>query len=139
MPPSLLLFQAAAAASVQFVCIVLVSLFLVCCCIPSLHQPVRELVRPWVVFHVEGGLPWVAWAQQYQGPWLTQAAQHSDKTVSVPFYVSRSAACDWGAAIMTACLLLTVCVPPLLDCRGLCCRPSSGWVSQSSGCTLSFW
>jgi len=82
-----LLAEATATALFQLVCASLVSLFVVFCCIPSLHLPVRELVRPWVVFHVEGGLAWVSAAQKFQAPWLTRLFEHSSHSVSVSFYV----------------------------------------------------
>lgn len=88
MASSLALFQALAIASCQLVCIVLIALFIVFCCIPSLHQPVRELLRPWVIYHVERGLGWVAWAQRHERAWLTHLFDMSDKTVGVGFYVS---------------------------------------------------
>lgn len=77
-----------ATAAVQGVCVFLVLLFLVFCCIPWLHQPIRQLVRPWVVFHVEGGLAWVAAAQRHRRPWLTNLFERSSHSVSVGFYGS---------------------------------------------------
>lgn len=85
---TVLLFEATATAIFQSVCVWLVSIFIVFCCIPSLHEPVRKLIRPFVVYHVETGLEWVAFAQRFERPWLTQLFKQSSHTVSVPFYVS---------------------------------------------------
>ena len=85
--PASLLFEATATASFQFVCVFLVSTFIVFCCIPRLHSSVRELVRPSVLFWVERGIDWNVWAQQYKRPWLTNLFEQSSHSVSVGFYV----------------------------------------------------
>ena len=87
LPLPLLLAEATATATFQFVCVSLVSVFIVFCCIPMLHMPVRQLVRPWVIYHVEGGLTWVVAAQKFQRLWLTRAFEQSSHSVSVAFYV----------------------------------------------------
>ncbi|KAK9867471.1 hypothetical protein WJX84_004802 [Apatococcus fuscideae] len=58
------------------------------CCVPSLHKPVRQHARPWVVFHVQRGFSWVRFFQRHQSPLITLLASLSSHTVSVPFYVS---------------------------------------------------
>jgi hypothetical protein len=85
---SVLLVEATATTAFQFTCVFLVSLFIVFCCIPALHAPVRQLVRPWVVFWVEAGLKVVERAQAFKRPWLTTLFEQSSHSVSVAFYVS---------------------------------------------------
>lgn len=75
-------------ALTQSVCICLVLLFASLCCVPRLHHPVRQVLRPLVVHHVEAGLAWVEWAQGYEAPWLTAVFERSSHSVSVGFYVS---------------------------------------------------
>lgn len=79
--------EAGATAVFQLICVSLVSLFIVFCCIPWIHVPVRQLVRPFVIYHVESGLSWVAYAQRFQHPWLTKLFEQSSHSVSVGFYV----------------------------------------------------
>lgn len=85
---ALLQFETTATAVFQTACVALVSLFILFCCIPVLHTPVRNLIRPFVVHHVESGLEWVSFAQKFQTPWLTFIFRQSSHSVSVPFYVS---------------------------------------------------
>ncbi|KAG7670509.1 hypothetical protein KSW81_003071 [Nannochloris sp. 'desiccata'] len=81
----ILVFEATATASFQFVCVCLVSLFIAFCCIPSIHTPVRQLVRPTVIIFVENGLDWVVFLQQYKRPWLTKLFEQSSHSVSGSF------------------------------------------------------
>lgn len=68
--------------------VALTAAFVVCCLVPWLHSPLRALLRPFVIHHVEGGLPWVAAAQRLQRPWLTILFQQSSHVVSVGFYAT---------------------------------------------------
>lgn len=82
-------------ALTQSVCICLVLLFASLCCVPRLHHPVRQVLRPLVVHHVEAGLAWVEWAQGYEAPWLTAVFERSSHSVSVGFYGSFLPALFW--------------------------------------------
>lgn len=64
-------------------------------CIPILHVPVRNLLRPTVVYHVERGLLRVHQAQQFEHWLLTSLFDFSSRTVSVPFYVTFLPSLIW--------------------------------------------
>lgn len=64
-------------------------------CIPVLHIPVRNLLRPTVVYHVERGLQRVHQAQRFEHWLLTTLFDFSSRTVSVPFYVTFLPSLIW--------------------------------------------
>ena len=92
---SVLAFEAAGTAAFQFTCVFLVSIFIVFCCIPRLHSPIRSLIRPPVIHWVEQGLEWVVFAQNFKRPWLTRLFEQSSHSVSVAFYGSFLPAIIW--------------------------------------------
>jgi hypothetical protein len=130
---SQLVLQAAATALLQVVCIDLVLLFLAFCCVPKCHQPVRALVRPHVVRHVEAGAAWVVWAQSHERRWLTRVFEQSSHSVSVGFYVSWQR--GWGDVGPAGNPAATAAAPPrrrgraailsvfFSRCRAPSCRP----------------
>lgn len=83
-----LFFEATSIAAFQVICVTLVITFIIFCCIPPLHSPVRRLVRPFIIHHVHRGIEWVIVAQTYQTSWLTKLFEQSSHSVSVPFYGS---------------------------------------------------
>jgi hypothetical protein len=120
---ALLQFEATSTAIFQTICVALVSLFILFCCIPAIHTPVRNLVRPFVLHHVESGLSWVSFAQKFQNPLLTFIFRQSSHSVSVPFYVSLCSIA-WKLKLLSR---LCYCLCGLhhsqpwhcLSCRGL--------------------
>ena len=124
---TLALVQSVGTAAVEVVCVFLVAMFLIVCCIPPLHRPLRALIRPWVIYHVEGGLDWVAYFQTFHTDWLTSLFFTSSHTVSVPFYVSTQPTphrlsyglCETKLMRFTA------------HCRAPSCPCSYGWVCPS--------
>ena len=86
----LLTIADAVAFGFQALCVTLVGLFLVLVLIPPLHSPVRQLLRPLAIHHVESGLDLVYLAQRFQSPWLTYLFTKSSHSVSVTFYVRHS-------------------------------------------------
>lgn len=72
-----------------------VTTLLVLSCIPPLHVPVRNLLRPTVVYHVERGLLRVHQAQLFENWFLTLLFDLSSRTVSVPFYVTFLPSLIW--------------------------------------------
>lgn len=116
-------FEATSTAIFQTICVALVSLFILFCCIPAIHTPVRNLIRPFVLHHVESGLGWVSFAQKFQNPWLTFIFRQSSHSVSVPFYVSVCSIA-WRMKLLSC---LCYCLHDLyhsqpwhsLSCRGL--------------------
>ena len=73
-----------------------VSTLLILSCIPPLHVPVRNLLRPTVVYHVERGLLRVHQAQRFENWLLTILFDLSSRTVSVPFYVTFLPSLIWS-------------------------------------------
>ncbi|KAL0018005.1 hypothetical protein WJX77_009909 [Trebouxia sp. C0004] len=73
-----------------------VSTLLILSCIPPLHVPVRDLLRPTVVYHVERGLLRVHQAQRFENWLLTILFDLSSRTVSVPFYVTFLPSLIWS-------------------------------------------
>ena len=73
-----------------------VSTLLILSCIPVLHIPVRKLLRPTVVYHVERGLLRVHQAQRFEHWVLTLLFDLSSRTVSVEFYVTFLPSLIWS-------------------------------------------
>ncbi|DBA69260.1 TPA: hypothetical protein ACH3X2_013000 [Trebouxia sp. C0005] len=80
----------------QFLSFSSVSTLLILSCIPPLHVPVRNLLRPTVVYHVERGLLRVHQAQRFENWLLTILFDLSSRTVSVPFYVTFLPSLIWS-------------------------------------------
>lgn len=75
--------------------LVLVTAFLLFCCIPPFHAPARRLLQPLFIALVENGLSTCRSAQQWQRPWLTKLLDLSSYSVSVGFYGSFLPALIW--------------------------------------------
>ena len=138
-------------------CVALVSLFLGFCCVPALHSPAREVLRPLALHHVESGLWAVQAAQRVASPPLTLAFKWSSEAVSVGFYVSAAAARGNRAEVVVVVLLLqaerrqgsggtccreqaaTALPHHLLARRAPSCPCSPGWACQSSPGTWCCW
>ena len=73
-----------------------VTILLLLSCIPPLHVPVRNMLRPTVVYHVEQGLLRVHQAQRLEHWLLTLLFDLSSRTVSVPFYITFLPSLIWS-------------------------------------------
>ncbi|KAL3141674.1 hypothetical protein ABBQ32_004364 [Trebouxia sp. C0010 RCD-2024] len=73
-----------------------VTTLLLLSCVPPLHVPVRNLLRPTVVYHVERGLLRVHQAQRFEHWFLTLLFDLSSRTVSVPFYITFLPSLIWS-------------------------------------------
>ena len=80
----------------QFLSFTSVTTLLLLSCIPPLHVPVRSLLRPTVVYHVERGLLRVHQAQHFEHWFLTLLFDLSSRTVSVPFYITFLPSLIWS-------------------------------------------
>ena len=80
----------------QFLSFTSVTTLLLLSCIPPLHVPVRNLLRPTVVYHVERGLLRVQQAQRFEHWFLTLLFDLSSRTVSVPFYITFLPSLIWS-------------------------------------------
>lgn len=80
----------------QFLSFTSVTTLLLLSCIPPLHVPVRNLLRPTVVYHVERGLLRVHQAQRFEHWFLTLLFDLSSRTVSVPFYITFLPSLIWS-------------------------------------------
>ena len=80
----------------QFLSFTSVTTLLLLSCIPPLHVPVRNLLRPTVVYHVEQGLLRVHQAQRFEHWFLTLLFDLSSRTVSVPFYITFLPSLIWS-------------------------------------------
>lgn len=88
-------------------CLILIS------CIPPLHQPVRKVVRPWVLYHVERGLERVCQVQKFESPALTSAFTLSSTTVSTAFYAIFLPLLVWvgeGQLCHRLSMLMALCI-----------------------------
>ena len=72
-------------------------------CIPVLHVPVRNFLRPTVVYHVERGLLRVHQAQRFEHWVVTLLFDLSSRTVSVPFYVTFLPSLIWVSSVVQPC------------------------------------
>lgn len=73
-----------------------VSTLITLSCIPPLHKPIRNALRPTVVYHVERGLLRVCQLQRCEHWLLTLLFDLSSRTVSVPFYITFLPTLIWS-------------------------------------------